>query len=445
LEAASEEYIHSGENATAGVNSSSGENTSEAAGSTCSPFFNPPEKPTEVDQHNGAALQDVCFSGEGPFHVFVVGDWGSLAHSDFTAAPHFTHRHERGQGPVWPIDRHPQLLVRDQMRIRAFASNPDYILNVGDDFYWQGINSLCGASDFTDMSTNQFQVLFEEVYTGQGLDGKSWLGILGNHDYGGYFYHSGWDQIIGYTWNNKSSGRWMTPAQYWRVTVRYSDFSVDYYFLDTNLWDANDVDDFSSRNICSYRNGFGTSCPTGLNSTLTCPTYFRSLWEKQKDWLDEVVPLSTADWRVVVTHFPPYFGKEEWQDLARKHEFDLIITGHRHSQFLRRVGDDPVLIWPDWERSESQKVGYTDFLDPTAWIVSGGGGGVTSEHAPSLDGNDDEYGFMDLTLSKRSITVEAISHSGILRRTMVIDHQYHRTSIFYNSAINHEPPPSSII
>merc|ERR1711920_665145 len=109
------------------------------------------------------------------------------------------------------------------------------------------------------------------------------------------------------------------------------------------------------------------------------------------------------------------------------------------------MGDDPVLIWPDWGFADSQKAGYTDFLDPTAWIVSGGGGGVTSEHAPSLDGNDDEYGFMDLTLSKRNITVEAISHSGILRRTMVIDHQYHRTSIFYKSAINQEPPSSAII
>merc|ERR1712050_674534 len=114
-------------------------------------------------------------------------------------------------------------------------------------------------------------------------------------------------------------------------------------------------------------------------------------------------------------------------EMAKKHEIDLVVTGHRHSQFVRGVGDDPVLIWPDWGTA-AYKEGYTDFLDPTAWIVSGGGGGITSEHAPTYDGNDDQYGFMDLTLSKHNITVEAISHSGILRRTMVVTHTYRTTT-----------------
>jgi hypothetical protein len=400
-------------------------NQSKSNSHQCSPFFVPPEKPTRPEQHNGVALQDTCFTGEGPFHAFIIGDWGSLW--GFKAAPHLGHRKERGQGFVWPIDNQPQLLVRDQMKKRAPLSNPDYILNVGDDFYWAGINAWCGKEDFTEMSTNQFQVFFEDTYTGPGLDGKQWLGILGNHDYGGFLYHSGWDQIIGYTWNQHGTGRWMNPAQYYRSTVRYPDFSVDYYFLDTNVWDANGPYDQSPRNICSGHNGAGAYCPAGLNSTWICPMYFRGLWDRQKDWLDEVVPLSTADWRIVVTHFPPYFGKEEWMDVARKHEIDFIITGHRHSQFVRQVGDDPVLIWPDWGTG-AYAVGYTDFLDPTAWVVSGGGGGITSEHAPSWDGNDDQYGFMDMTLSKDNITVEAISHSGIVRHTIVVEHMYRTTS-----------------
>jgi hypothetical protein len=400
-------------------------NQSSSNNHQCSPIFTPPEKPTRPEQHNGVALQDTCFTGEGPFHVFIIGDWGSLW--GFKAAPHLGHRKERGQGFVWPIDNQPQLLVRDQMRKRAPQSNPDYILNVGDDFYWAGINAWCGKEDFTEPSTNQFQVFFEDTYTGPGLDGKQWLGILGNHDYGGYLYHSGWDQIIGYTWSKRGTGRWMNPGQYWRSTVRYPDFSVDYYFLDTNVWDANGPWDQSPRNICSGHNGGGAHCPAGLNSTWICPMYFRGLWDRQKEWLDEVIPLSTADWRIVVTHFPPYFGKEEWQDVARKHGIDLIITGHRHSQFVRQVGDDPVLIWPDWGAG-AYKVGYTDFLDPTAWVVSGGGGGITSEHAPSWDGNDDQYGFMDMTLSKENITVEAISHSGILRRKIVVEHMYRTTT-----------------
>jgi hypothetical protein len=402
---------------------------------TCSPFFTAPEKPSVPDGHNGVALQDVCFSGEGPFHAFIIGDWGSLW--GFKAAPHLGHRKERGQGYVWPIDEHPQILVRDQMRKLAPTSKPDYVLNVGDDFYWQGIDSWCGKEDFENPATSQFQVFFEEFYTGEGLDGKQWLGILGNHDYGGYLYHTGWDQIIGYTWNkgSTSTGRWMNPAQYWRSTVRYPDFSVDYYFLDTNTWDANPSWDHSPRNICGYHNGGGAHCPAGLNSTWICPTYFRNLWEKQKAWLGEVVPLSTADWRVVVTHFPPYFGKEDWQVLAPKHGIDLVITGHRHSQFVRQVGDDPVLIWPDWGNS-AYGVGYTDFLDPTAWVVSGGGGGITSEHAPSHDGNDDQYGFMDMTLSKENLKIDAYSHSGVKRHTIYVNHEYRTTSTTTTSSSN---------
>jgi hypothetical protein len=357
--------------------------------------------------------------------------------SGIEAAKHLGHRFERGQGFVYPIDVHPQLLVRDQMKARAKTSNPDYILNVGDNFYWAGIEDKCGAADITKLysnggtgveKVNQFQAFFEEVYNGPGLDGKQWLGVLGNHDFGGWLFSHAWDQMIGYTWSTESTGRWMTPALYWRSHVRYPDFTVDYYFLDTNVWDAMDPHNYSPHNICGIQhNPGGAQCPGGLNSIWACPAWFKDLWKKQKDWLEEVVPLSTADWRIVVTHFPPYFGMDDWKWLANRHQFDLIVTGHRHSQFTRTVGDKSQLIWPDWGK-EAYKAGFTDFLDPISWVVSGGGGGVTSEHAPAYDGNDDQYGFMDLTLSKESLTVEAITHSGVQRRKIVVGHVFNHTS-----------------
>jgi len=46
---------------------------------------------------------------------------------------------------------------------------------------------------------------------------------------------------------------------------------------------------------------------------------------------------------------------------------------------------------------------------------------VTSERQPSLDGDDDMYGFMDMTLAKDNITIEGISHGGQLRRTLVME------------------------
>jgi hypothetical protein len=403
----------------------------------CLPRFIAPGKPPNAWYHNGIALQDTCFSGDGPFHAFIIGDWGGLyGASGIEAAKHLSHRFERNQGFVWQVDQHPQLLVRDQMRNRAAWAKPDYILNVGDNFYWAGLEDWCGAGDISALysnggtgtsKVNQFQDFYENVYVGQGLDGVQWLGILGNHDYGGWLFNHAWDQMIGYTWTNGPQGRWMTPALYWRSTVRYPTFSVDYYFLDTNVWDALDPHNPSPHNICGVQHASGASCPGGLSNVWTCPAWFQNLWNQQKDWLGEVVPLSTADWRIVVTHFPPYFGMPDWKWMAPTYKIDLIVTGHRHSQYVHNIYDEGTLIWPDWG-ANAPAAGYTDFLNPVSWVVSGGGGGVTSEHAPDPSGNDDQYGFVDLTLTKENLTVEAITHSGALRKTIVVGHVWNRTS-----------------
>lgn len=58
---------------------------------------------------------------------------------------------------------------------------------------------------------------------------------------------------------------------------------------------------------------------------------------------------------------------------------------------------------------------------------------MTSEHAPDWGGNDDQYGFMDLTLSKDNLTVEAISHGGQVRRKIVVEHIWNRSTVITTS------------
>jgi hypothetical protein len=307
---------------------------------------------------------------------------------------------------------------------RAGWALPDYVLNVGDNFYWAGVEEHCNSGFISSMGTaeygiSQFDLVYEKVYNGHGLNGKQWLGVLGNHDYGGFRFEKGWDKAIGYTWTSPT-GRWMTPAQYYYSKVWYYDFAVDYIFMDTNVWDALDPADGSPHNICSqYHNPGGASCYPGPTSVWDCPNFFRGLWDEQKEWLDGIAPGLNGDWRIVVTHFPPYWGWWDWEEMAPKNEIDLIITGHRHLQDVWVHGDPAGQIWPD---DPDQLM--SDFLDPTGLIVSGGGGGVTSENTPESSGEDDQYGFMDMTLSKDTIKIEAISHSGQTRKVSTINHHY---------------------
>jgi hypothetical protein len=349
------------------------------------------------------------------------------------AAPHLTHRWETNYNFVWPPDEQAQTLVRDQMRKRAPDSRPDYFLNVGDNFYWAGVEDHCGAKDITkpyskggttvykEHKVNQFDHVYEKVYTGDGIDDKQWLGVLGNHDYGGWLFTHAWDQNIGYTWSSAdySTGRWMTPAMYYQSKVWYPDFAVDYYFLDTNIFDALDPKDPSPHNICSetHNDEEPVSCaPVGPSGVWKCQEWFGKLWKAQQKWLDKVVPESTADWRIVVTHFPPSWGAPDWKKLGPKHEIDLVVAGHRHIQDMHQPGDNRTMVWHNDPNGL-----YNDFMDPTVWVVSGGGGGVTSEREPSMDGDDDQYGFMDMTLEKGKITIEGISHGGQLRRKLVME------------------------
>ncbi|CAE7259939.1 unnamed protein product, partial [Symbiodinium necroappetens] len=103
-----------------------------------------------------------------------------------------------------------------------------------------------------------------------------------------------------------------------------------------------------------------------------------------------------ADWQIIATHFPPEHGVDEWRRLSKNYGVDLLLTAHRHVQEVH-VDDE------------------ANLLKPTAFVVSGGGGGITSEAIPSENGEDDQYGFMDLTVSKHEIKITAVSHGGQIR------------------------------
>ena len=156
------------------------------------------DPPASVKTHNGAAWETMRVAGTDLKHIFAIGDWGSLIgvgsgapkaiiqyRGGHTPGPHTMARH-RGAGcttkdmtacmgatGVCPanchfkaeIDLHAQSLVATQMKKRAPQSNPDFVLNVGDNFYWGGIETECGhpMGQIHPQTRAQFNVIFEQV------------------------------------------------------------------------------------------------------------------------------------------------------------------------------------------------------------------------------------------------------------------------------------------
>merc|ERR1719291_755336 len=150
-----------------------------------------------------------------------------------------------------------------------------------------------------------------------------------------------------------------------------------------------------AHNICSYPYNLDSDCACegGPSSTDDCLDWFRQLWEEQQEWLQLHLSNSTADWQIIVTHFPPTFDREFFGNLSLDYGVDLFVTGHLHRQEVHGADDED------------------NFLAPTAWVISGGGGGITSDFLPDLNG-DSQYGFMHMTLSNDSIEVVNVQHTG---------------------------------
>mmetsp|Transcript_68786 Transcript_68786/g.143646 ORF Transcript_68786/g.143646 Transcript_68786/m.143646 type:complete len:527 (-) Transcript_68786:571-2151(-) len=363
-----------------------------------------PKMPRTAEQYGGMIDHrevEVWDNNHGVTHVFAVGDWGATLPDHITFATH------------GGSDSGTQWRVAAAMKNRARWANPPYILNVGDNFYWGGIEVDCGSSAMSVISPearHQFDQIFEGVYYGDGLDGIPWFSVLGNHDWGGRVFNNGWDQQIAYTW---SSARWIMPAPYFMQRVNYVDqgFSIDYIFIDSNAMDAQDPSEDPEHNLCSEKyntlqgnNKQNATCGDigGPDDIYTCKEWFWNFWDTNKKWAEEKLIASREEgiqWQIMITHFPCGHESEWYGRMRREHGLDLLVTGHRHDQELWLQGH--------W--------GY-NMLSGLTCFVTGGGGGITSEATPEEnDGNwygEAQYGFYDMTIEKDKITIDSIDYKG---------------------------------
>jgi len=377
----------------------------------------PPSKATE---YNGVAWETMKVPHKHEYHIIAIGDWGGLdgtGHAAMiqyargqTPGPH-TMARWRGScktqtmsdcfaGKQCPkncdysddIDFVAQQRVAEAMKKRAAVSKPDLFLNVGDNFYWGGINMQCGhpMHIIHPTTAHQFKEIFENIYHGPGVDGKPWLSVLGNHDWGGFQFNKGWDQQIAYTW---ASDRWIMPAPYFMQRVEYPDFSAEFFMIDTNAMDSHPLHADPEHNLCGIKhNPVGADCAAtgGPKDLKACFKFMWDLWRDEQHWVEKHLKQSNADWQVIVTHFQCGHQAQWYKKLHQHYGLDLLVTGHTHVQN----------IFHNWH----QLGGLTCF-------ITGGGGGITSENSPQHS-HSTAYGFFDLTISKQKIHLESVNFRG---------------------------------
>merc|ERR1719401_2251385 len=144
---------------------------------------------------------------------------------------------------------------------------------------------------------------------------------------------------------------------------------------------------------------------------MSCPQYFQDLWSEQKVWLEKKLSESDATWQIMVTHFPcgeDMQGQSFYRKLHQDLGLDFMVTGHRHDQEM----------WLPEMTGKNHMGGLT-------CIVTGGGGGITSEATPDANNTEDwygegQYGFFDLTISKTALKVESVNWDGKVMKSPVV-------------------------
>ena len=179
----------------------------------------------------------------------------------------------------------------------AARSGSQFTLNVGDNFYENGVS---GTDD------PQWADSFETIYTDPALF-TPWHSILGNHDYRGSV-----EAQLRY----RGSARWRMPARYYARTETLPDGTrADFFHIDTSPF------------VLAYR---GTKVRIDGEDTAA-----------QLRWLGRALAASTATWGIVVGHHPVYTtagGKRDTPELIaqlepllRQHKIPAYFGGHVHN------------------------------------------------------------------------------------------------------------------
>jgi tartrate-resistant acid phosphatase type 5 len=206
-----------------------------------------------------------------------------------------------------------QKAVAVAMGKEAERIDAQFVLTAGDNFHQDGIASS---------KEKRWNLEFEEVYSARALQ-IPWFPSLGNHDYRG--------NVDGEIEYSRFSARWKMPSRYYAQTIPIDDSSA---LLIVHLDTSPFIDKYRTESSVYHMDGQSTS--------------------EQLRWLDSVLTVSTARWKLVIGHHAIYYaepGKNDSNEMIEKvlpilkaHGIPLYVSGHYHFfQHITRGGMDFVI------------------------------------------------------------------------------------------------------
>ncbi|XP_076440919.1 tartrate-resistant acid phosphatase type 5-like [Babylonia areolata] len=222
--------------------------------------------------------------GLDSLRFLVIGDMGGL--------------------PTWPYRTPIEVGTANQMARISTLYNPHFIIELGDNFYFDGVTSV---------DDKRFQETFEEVYVHPSLH-IPWYLIAGNHDHNGNV-----SAQIAYSQRSK---RWNYPDYYYNLQQKIpgSSASVDFVMMDTIL-------------LCGN---------TGDDRLHTQPSGPEDIRTAQQQWafVEKSLQASNATYLFTVGHFPVYSVAEHGptdclvkglEPLLYKNKASGHMSGHDHN------------------------------------------------------------------------------------------------------------------
>jgi predicted phosphodiesterase len=242
----------------------------------------------------------------------------------------------------------------------ASKLSPQAIISVGDIIYPDG----------SEGSDGRIAKYWSDIYMKHSSLKRNWYLVLGNHD---WRKSSSVSHSLKFTGSSKSGGKyWNLEAYQYKKSWSASGVKVDAFFIDTMI----------------VRGEKGSSER-----------------KNQNDWLDSKLGSSSATWKIVVGHHPPYSAGNHGKDtsvikyidpIMRKHKVYISFWGHDHNkQYIKYEGHHYIISGAGGQGSRSGKVGY-----PSGTLIQ----------------NEKNYGFSTISLCSSRAEFRHYSASGSVQK-----------------------------